>query len=103
MKTNPAHGRRGQAANAAADEERAELAKAKNDAENHVHQTRKMLEEHKDKLEGSEEADIKAAMRRTEQIKNKDDVTKAEDRRKASPSCKPLPRTSASASTKRAA
>ncbi|MBA3685712.1 MAG: molecular chaperone DnaK, partial [Planctomycetes bacterium] len=49
-------------ANADADRQKEELAKARNDAEHKAHQIRQMLDEHKDKFQGSEEADIKAAL-----------------------------------------
>ena len=65
-------------ANASEDESRAELAQAKNEAEHHIHQTRKMLEEHKDKLQGSEESDIQKAIEELEQVKNRDGVSKTD-------------------------
>ena len=66
------------AANAAADEQAAGLATAKNEAEHHIHQVRKMLEENKDKLEGSEEADINAAIDEVEATRTRSDATKAD-------------------------
>ncbi len=60
------------------DNERAELINAKNTAEQLIHQTKKMLEEHKDKLEGSEEADITAACDKLSEIIAKEDLSKAD-------------------------
>jgi molecular chaperone DnaK len=62
------------AANAEADKKREELAKAKNQAEQLVHQTRQQLDEHKDKLEGNEEGDIKAAIDVVETARSGEDV-----------------------------
>ena len=64
------------AANAADDERRAALATAKNEAEHHVHQTNKMLEEHQDKLQGDEEDKIKAAVAKLETAKDASDASK---------------------------
>ena len=50
------------AANADADAKKEELAKSKNTAEQLVHQMREMIKEHEAKLEGSEKADIEAAI-----------------------------------------
>ncbi len=61
------------AANAESDKKKEELAKARNMAEQTVHQTRTMMEEHKDKFEGSEEADITAAVDALEKLKTSDD------------------------------
>jgi len=60
-------------ANAEADKKKEELAKAKNQAEQLCHQMRSMLDEHKDKLQGSEEADIKAAIDAAEKARAGDD------------------------------
>ena len=62
--------------NESADQARADLATPKNQAEQMVHATRKMLEENKDKLEGNEEADINAAIDNLESVKGQDDATK---------------------------
>jgi molecular chaperone DnaK len=61
------------AANADADKAKEELAKARNQAEQLVHQTRTMMDEHKDKFQGSEEADIKAAIEAVEKLKTSED------------------------------
>lgn len=61
------------AANADADKAKEELAKARNQAEQLVHQTRTMMDEHKDKFQGSEEADIKAAVEAVEKLKTSED------------------------------
>jgi molecular chaperone DnaK len=61
------------AANADADKAKEELAKARNQAEQLVHQTRTSMDEHKDKFQGSEEADIKAAVEAVEKLKASDD------------------------------
>ena len=61
------------AANAESDKAKEELAKARNQAEQVVHQTRSQLEEHKDKFEGSEEADIKGAVEAVEKLKASED------------------------------
>ncbi len=60
------------AANAEADKKREELAKAKNHAEQLAHQTRQMLDEHKDKLQGNEESEIKAAIDAVEKARSSD-------------------------------
>jgi len=61
------------AANAESDKAKEELAKVRNQAEQLVHQTRTMMEEHKDKFQGSEEADIKAAVDALEALKASED------------------------------
>ena len=66
------------AAHETEDKERADLVTAKNTAEQLIHQTKKMLEEHKDKLEGSEEADITAACDSMSEVIAKEDVSKAD-------------------------
>ena len=66
------------AANADSDKKKEELAKARNLGEQTVHQTRTMMEEHKDKFEGSEEADIKAAVEALEKLKTSDDIAAIE-------------------------
>ncbi|TVR12423.1 MAG: molecular chaperone DnaK [Planctomycetota bacterium] len=63
-------------ANETADQARAELANTKNQAEQLIHSTKKMLEEHKDKLQGSEESDINAAISALEQAKDASDASK---------------------------
>ncbi len=61
------------AANADSDKAKEELAKARNQAEQVVHQTRAQLEEHKDKFEGSEQADITGAVEALDKLKTGDD------------------------------
>jgi len=61
-------------ANEAADKAREDLAKARNKAEQTCHQMRHMLDEHKAKLEGSEQADIEAAIAAVEKVKSGEDV-----------------------------
>ncbi|MBA3701057.1 MAG: molecular chaperone DnaK [Planctomycetes bacterium] len=61
------------AANAESDKAKEELAKARNQAEQLVHQTRTLMDEHKDKFEGSEEADITAAIAALEGLKASED------------------------------
>ena len=61
------------AANADADAKKAELASAKNTAEQLVHQMREMVKEHEAKLEGSEKADIEAAIAEVETARAGDD------------------------------
>ncbi len=61
-------------ANEEADKKREEIAKAKNKAEQTCHQMRHMLEEHKEKVEGSEKADIEAAIAAVEKVKDGEDV-----------------------------
>ena len=60
-------------ANEDADKKREEIAKAKNKAEQTCHQMRHMLDEHKDKLEGTEKADIETAIAAVEKIKDGED------------------------------
>jgi molecular chaperone DnaK len=60
-------------ANEAADAKKADLAKAKNEAEQLVHQMRDMLKEHEAKLEGSEKSDIEAAIEEVEKARAGDD------------------------------
>ena len=60
------------------DNERAELITAKNTAEQLIHQTEKMLEDNKDKLEGSEEEDIKAACTALTEYIAQDNITKGD-------------------------
>ena len=60
-------------ANEAADAKKADLAKAKNEAEQLVHQMREMLKEHEAKLEGSEKSDIEAAIEEVEKARAGDD------------------------------
>src|ERR1043165_4070337 len=61
------------AANAESDKKKEELAKTRNQAEQTVHQIRSMMDEHKDKFQGSEEADIKAAIENLEKLKGSED------------------------------
>ena len=61
------------AANAEADVKKAELAGAKNQAEQTSHQMREMIKEHESKLEGSEKADIEAAIEEVEKVRAADD------------------------------
>ena len=60
-------------ANEEADAKKADLAKAKNEAEQLVHQMREMIKEHEAKLEGSEKADIEAAIEEVEKARAGDD------------------------------
>ena len=60
-------------ANAAADDAKAELVKARNDAEHKVHQIRQMMDEHKDKLQDDEKTSIEAAIAEVEKVRNGDD------------------------------
>jgi molecular chaperone DnaK len=61
------------AANADADAKKEELAKSKNTAEQLVHQMREMIKEHEAKLEGTEKADIEAAIEAVETARSGDD------------------------------
>jgi molecular chaperone DnaK len=65
-------------ANEDADKKREEVAKAKNKAEQACHQMRHMLDEHKDKVEGSEKTDIEAAIAAVEKVKDGEDVAAIE-------------------------
>jgi molecular chaperone DnaK len=65
-------------ANEDADKKREEVAKSKNKAEQTCHQMRHMLDEHKDKLEGSEKADIETAIAAVEKVKDGEDVSAIE-------------------------
>ncbi len=60
------------------DKQRADLVSKRNEAEQLVYQTNKMLEENKDKLQDSEESDIKAACDKLEELRKKDDATVAD-------------------------
>ena len=60
-------------ANADADKKREELAKVRNEAEHKAHQVKRMLDEHKDKLQGDEEATIKTALEGVEKAKAGED------------------------------
>ena len=60
------------AANADADAKKAELAGSKNQAEQTSHQMREMIKEHEAKLEGSEKADIEAAIEEVEKARAAD-------------------------------
>jgi molecular chaperone DnaK len=66
------------AANAEADKKREELAKARNKAEQTVHQMRSMLSEHKAHLQGSEQADIEKAIAEVEKLKASEDLAAIE-------------------------
>jgi len=61
-------------ANADSDQKKEELAKTRNEAEHLVHSTRSMLDEHKDKLQGDEDAVIKAAIDQVEKSRAGEDV-----------------------------
>jgi molecular chaperone DnaK len=60
-------------ANEAADKEKAELAAARNKGEQVVHQIRGMIKEHADKFQGSEQAEIEAALVKLEKVKGETD------------------------------
>jgi len=60
-------------ANAESDAKKEEMVKARNGAEQLAHQARQMLDEHKDKLQGSEEADINAALVEVDKLKTSED------------------------------
>ena len=60
-------------ANADADKKREELAKVRNEAEHKAHQVKRMLDEHKDKLQGDEEVTIKTALEGVEKAKAGED------------------------------
>ncbi|MFW5751175.1 MAG: molecular chaperone DnaK, partial [Planctomycetota bacterium] len=60
------------------DKQRADLVAKRNEAEQLVYSTNKMLEENKDKLQGSEESDIKSACDKLEELRKKDDATIAD-------------------------
>jgi molecular chaperone DnaK len=60
-------------ANEESDAKKADLAKAKNEAEQLVNQMRDMLKEHEAKLEGTEKADIEAAIADVEKARAADD------------------------------
>ena len=60
-------------ANAAADEAKADLVKARNEAEQACHQLRQMMEEHKDKIQDGEKAAIDAAIAEVEKVRQGDD------------------------------
>ena len=61
------------AANAESDKKKEELAKAKNTAEQTAHQMREMIKEHEAKLEGTEKADIEAAISELETVRAGED------------------------------
>jgi molecular chaperone DnaK len=65
--------------NAEADAKKAELASAHNQAEQITLSTKSMLEEHKDKLEGSEAESIKEALTKLDKVKGGDDKTAIEE------------------------
>ncbi len=60
-------------ANEEADKKKADLAKAKNEAEQLVHQMREMIKDNEAKLEGTEKADIEAAIAEVETARAADD------------------------------
>jgi molecular chaperone DnaK len=67
-------------ANADSDLKKEEVAKTRNEAEHKAYQVRRMLDEHKDKLEGDESATITAAVEKVEGLKtseNLDDIKAA--------------------------
>ena len=70
-------------ANADADKKREELAKVRNEAEHKAHQVKRMLDEHKDKLQGDEEATIKTALEGVEKAKAGEDQAAIADAVKA--------------------
>ncbi|MCB1398950.1 MAG: Hsp70 family protein, partial [Rhodobacteraceae bacterium] len=63
-------------ANAEADKTRKELVEAKNQAESLIHTTKKSLEEHGDKVDGSTVEAIELAMNALEEALKSDDVGK---------------------------
>ncbi len=60
------------------DKQRADLIAKRNEAEQLVYSTRKMLEEHADKLEGSEKDSITAAADRLDELRKQDSATIAD-------------------------
>ncbi len=60
------------------DKKKEELAKARNKAEQQIHQIRDSLAEHKDKLQGTEEADIKAAIEAVDKVRAGEDTAAIE-------------------------
>ena len=66
------------AANAESDKKKEELAKAKNTAEQTAHQMREMIKEHEAKLEGTEKADIEAAISELEAVRSGEDTAAIE-------------------------
>jgi len=63
-------------ANEAQDKQRAELAGARNTAEQLVHATRKMLSDHEDKLQGDEKTKIEAACEELDKLAKDEGATK---------------------------
>jgi molecular chaperone DnaK len=63
------------ASNADEDRKKEELAKARNQAEHLVHSTRGMLDEHKDKLQGDEEATIRGLVDKLEKLKTSNELS----------------------------
>jgi len=59
---------------AAEDKKRRELAEARNTAEQQIYQLAKVLEEHKDKLNESDRAAVRAAIDKVNEVKKEDDV-----------------------------
>jgi molecular chaperone DnaK len=59
---------------AADDKKRRELAEARNNAEQRVYQLEKLVEESKDKLSESDQAALRAAMEKVNEVKKQDDV-----------------------------
>jgi molecular chaperone DnaK len=64
--------------NADSDRKKEELAKARNTAEHLAHQTRAMLTEHKDKLQGGEEQAITGALDKLDKLKGSDNQAEIE-------------------------
>ena len=62
-------------ANEESDKAKADLINKRNEAEQLIHQTKKMMEENKDKLQGDEESDINAALEDVEKARNAEDAT----------------------------
>jgi molecular chaperone DnaK len=67
------------AANADADKKQEELAKVRNQAEHLVHQTRSQITEHKAHFQGSEEAEITAAVAALDTSKASENVSEIEE------------------------
>jgi molecular chaperone DnaK len=62
-------------ANEAADTQKAELAQARNKAEQTVHQIRDLMGKHKDQFQGTEQADIEGALTKLDGVKGGEDAT----------------------------
>ncbi len=61
-------------AHAAEDKQRRDLAEARNTAEQQIYQLEKVLEEHKDKLNESDRAAVRAAIDKVNEVKKENDV-----------------------------